>query len=89
MKKKIKTEKEVIQVRNIYFASYLISKGISPIQVEFKENYTIWVFPYLDEIYNLQTEFYTNTQLQLFIGAIKQLKKQIINRRLKNEKNNQ
>jgi|GEM_PF-2691729 hypothetical protein len=83
-----KSKKEVA-IRNIYFCAYLISKGIPLKYSDVKETHTIWYFDYDEEIFALQKQFYTDTWLQQFIGALKELKTEIINTRRTYGKNNQ
>jgi hypothetical protein len=70
-----KQEQKVIEIRNIYFVAYLKTKGYEPLKVKTIDYLHIWCFPYSEEIFNLQREFYLNTQIQDFISALKDIKR--------------
>jgi len=80
---------EDIAIRNIYFCAYLISKGVHLKKSDIQQDHTTWYFDYDERIFTLQKEYYTDIWLQQFIGALKDIKKQIIdNRRNNNGKKN-
>jgi len=82
-----KGQKE-IEIRNIYFVSYLQSKGYNPTQIKTLGTLHIWCFPYKEEIFELQREFYLDTKLQAFISAFKDVKRNTYNKEGNNGKGN-
>lgn len=74
-------KKKYLKVKSIFLAAYLTMRDIHPEEITRDiDGKAIFCFPITDEVLELENEFYSNKDLQMFLNCYKVLKSKMLNK---------